>query len=92
MPSVTFRLPPALHERFVAYCADKDVRPSDVIRTAIDSLMDAVEGLVERREVDLGNGSTAVLTTYTPSKAAETLGLQIGPRKAQPGTRLKERK
>ena len=40
MPSVTFRLPPTLHERFVAYCEAKDVRPSELLRLAVERFID----------------------------------------------------
>jgi len=40
MPSVTFRLAPTLHERFLAYCEAKDTKPSEILREAIERFID----------------------------------------------------
>lgn len=43
MPSVTFRLPPTLHERFLAHCEAKDIRPSELLRQAVETFIDRTD-------------------------------------------------
>lgn len=43
MPVVTFRLPPATHERFVAQCEERSITVSDFLRQAVDRFVDLME-------------------------------------------------
>jgi len=50
MPSVTFRLPPALHERFVAHCETQGVKMSEVLSDAVNRIVDRLDDVeIERR-------------------------------------------
>lgn len=43
MPVVTFRLPPATHERFVAQCEERSITVSDFLRQAVDRFVDLMD-------------------------------------------------
>ncbi len=108
MPSVTFRLPPSLHERFLAHCEAKDVRPSEFLRQAIETFLDRVDDaslghhgpkardinpdIVVTPKEDLrapARGPTERQLARLGVKPASSLGLQLGPSRQAPGSRLK---
>lgn len=43
MPSVTFRLPPTLHERLHKHLEDKDLKASDFFRNATEAFLDRID-------------------------------------------------
>lgn len=43
MPQINFRVPPLLHERFLALCAERDVKASDFLREALERFVDGVD-------------------------------------------------
>ena len=93
MPSVTFRLPPTLHERFLALCQSRDVRASDMLRDAVERLVDAVD------ENALGHHGPKDRDLRAATPISERLPLITGRQlqeqgpmrfpKAAPGSRLK---
>lgn len=67
MPSVTFRLPPSLHERFLGLCEKRGVTPSDLLRGAIDRLVDGVD------EAESGSRPAPERSAPSPTKAAKII-------------------
>lgn len=43
MPTIAFRVSPALHERFLKHCESRDVSTSDVLREAVERIVDHLD-------------------------------------------------
>lgn len=64
MPSITFRLSPTLHERFVQECEKRDISPSEFMRKAVEAMMDRMDEPALRETT---GAYTPILTPPTPS-------------------------
>lgn len=43
MPTIQARVAPVLHERFLAHCEERGLKPADVIREAIERIVDHLD-------------------------------------------------
>lgn len=47
MPSITFRVAPSLHKRLLEHCESNDIQLSDVMRRAVEIIVDGLDERVE---------------------------------------------
>ncbi len=101
---VTFRLPPSLHEPFLAYCEAHDIRPSELLRQAVEKFIDSREGGLTVPIPEDAEGGR-VYTGQPPrliadvrrspaaadaaQRATKATGVHVGPIRTVPDSRLK---
>lgn len=70
MPVLSIRIAPALHERLMAHCDEKDIRPADLVRDFLARIVDHAD--------DHANKSTPASipqTQPTPKKPNGVMGI-----------------
>jgi hypothetical protein len=95
MPSITFRITPELHERFLAECERRDTKPSELLRQmvqmAVDHMIAGPAKPIGPRTIEKGGHNPGPSRVVQRPPPPAPMAVSFGPVTAAPGSRLKKK-